>query len=66
MSVQARGISIHALLAESDQGLSEKLGTVAISIHALLAESDQILMEVLNYVSYISIHALLAESDQRV
>ena len=36
-------ISIHALLAESDcQGLSEKLGTVAISIHALLAESDEL------------------------
>ena len=33
-------ISIHALLAESDQDGSNKFLTIAISIHALLAESD--------------------------
>ena len=56
-------ISIHALLAESDQSC-DQFGTGHwISIHALLAESDL-------YDTYakvlrvnISIHALLAESD---
>ena len=58
------GISIHALLAESD----EKLGLLLlishlISIHALLAESDCVYWNVLTMVMSISIHALLAESD---
>ena len=34
------GISIHALLAESDQPLPERFSLRRISIHALLAESD--------------------------
>ena len=34
------GISIHALLAESDELLAERFGNTLISIHALLAESD--------------------------
>ena len=34
------GISIHALLAESDVGTSQVFQRIAISIHALLAESD--------------------------
>ena len=39
--IRAQGISIHALLAESDPGKSQSSGTgIAISIHALLAESD--------------------------
>ena len=33
-------ISIHALLAESDDGLFYIVGRNGISIHALLAESD--------------------------
>ena len=35
------GISIHALLAESDQAQSLKVAPLCISIHALLAESDR-------------------------
>ena len=55
-------ISIHALLAESDQTTTNNGTTKAISIHALLAESD---MEHLDckHTKGISIHALLAESD---
>ena len=34
-------ISIHALLAESDIGLTCGGGKIEISIHALLAESDK-------------------------
>ena len=34
-------ISIHALLAESDNGFAGVLFLIDISIHALLAESDQ-------------------------
>ena len=57
------GISIHALLAESDNRRRHSSPQPPISIHALLAESDgadrvQGLLEV-----RISIHALLAESD---
>ena len=57
------GISIHALLAESDfERLLKRTGDDDISIHALLAESDRnpslAFLELL-----ISIHALLAESD---
>ena len=36
----SQGISIHALLAESDQTTTNTSTTEAISIHALLAESD--------------------------
>ena len=36
-----RDISIHALLAESDQGQTGRSGRRDISIHALLAESDE-------------------------
>ena len=35
-------ISIHALLAESDDGKLTEYSTTEISIHALLAESDSI------------------------
>ena len=57
------GISIHALLAESDAGMLADWPSPTISIHALLAESD--LMEHLDckHTKGISIHALLAESD---
>ena len=37
---QPAGISIHALLAESDQAQGFKIPAHSISIHALLAESD--------------------------
>ena len=37
---QPAGISIHALLAESDTVLTLICEVIAISIHALLAESD--------------------------
>ena len=58
------GISIHALLAESDESI-ETLRTVSvISIHALLAESDRCKFG-RNNGKVISIHALLAESDTR-
>ena len=57
------GISIHALLAESD--LNMLIGLCCgcfISIHALLAESDVTVLGIQHKVG-ISIHALLAESD---
>ena len=59
---QAATISIHALLAESDQ--LQKIGKCdcTISIHALLAESDPWPAPA-ETGSSISIHALLAESD---
>ena len=58
-------ISIHALLAESDQDLiAKELALAAISIHALLAESDTAANEAATTAN-ISIHALLAESDGR-
>ena len=58
-------ISIHALLAESDeQAKTLKVAALRISIHALLAESD---LELFLYYqgNRISIHALLAESDKK-
>ena len=55
-------ISIHALLAESDQRQIEFERYSDISIHALLAESDHYDNYNLHCVE-ISIHALLAESD---
>ena len=58
----ACGISIHALLAESDSTFQKHFGFRAISIHALLAESDRIHTPKVVYTR-ISIHALLAESD---
>ena len=55
-------ISIHALLAESDEQSSSYNAYLEISIHALLAESD--LWVWMGGLSCdISIHALLAESD---
>ena len=63
MQVQ-NGISIHALLAESDLGSrSSSMYWQKISIHALLAESD-FPPSILAQKVWISIHALLAESDQ--
>ena len=57
-------ISIHALLAESDLGIPNQVGTwEVISIHALLAESDYINNLLMETAEMISIHALLAESD---
>ena len=62
-AVGGYSISIHALLAESDDGSPHGgIDTVHISIHALLAESDQLVRGVAGRV-VISIHALLAESD---
>ena len=63
-AVPARHISIHALLAESDDDGNEVNQVYKISIHALLAESDeQAKMFKISALS-ISIHALLAESDR--
>ena len=57
------GISIHALLAESDLAPCTAIASRSdISIHALLAESDG-REPALSQSSEISIHALLAESD---
>ena len=59
-------ISIHALLAESDQtGNASGIHTHWISIHALLAESDARLAAIRMNLNDISIHALLAESDSK-
>ena len=59
---EVNGISIHALLAESDQVRVMVWVTSVISIHALLAESDGQAFDQILAV-HISIHALLAESD---
>ena len=57
-------ISIHALLAESDNPpIRSCTAFAAISIHALLAESDYYNCFVESIADIISIHALLAESD---
>ena len=56
------GISIHALLAESDPIRPPRSPPGWISIHALLAESDD-WPPVREIIQWISIHALLAESD---
>ena len=59
------GISIHALLAESDGIQAETAVFVPpISIHALLAESDKN-TSIAGRITEISIHALLAESDNQ-
>ena len=56
-------ISIHALLAESDnRTFKTRKAGCNISIHALLAESD-LLCHMEPGFNDISIHALLAESD---
>ena len=55
-------ISIHALLAESDQPRKTEVPGAIISIHALLAESDG-KIDTRRSIKMISIHALLAESD---
>ena len=57
------GISIHALLAESDFYLTFHQTRCIISIHALLAESDDCKAVRWRFGCRISIHALLAESD---
>ena len=57
------GISIHALLAESDKPVSGADEFCMISIHALLAESDPGHPAPCRSAPSISIHALLAESD---
>ena len=63
MSGYAR-ISIHALLAESDNNINSSVNTAdKISIHALLAESDDAEKVEKALHNAISIHALLAESD---
>ena len=60
---QILDISIHALLAESDQEKNNGHETTPyISIHALLAESDNGYPHT-RQRDAISIHALLAESD---
>ena len=56
-------ISIHALLAESDEFQSVGIAHLFISIHALLAESDRQSGALPQPPPHISIHALLAESD---
>ena len=58
-------ISIHALLAESDNNVMPAYAACGISIHALLAESDTLSFNGLLAGYPISIHALLAESDSR-
>ena len=62
----AIGISIHALLAESDTWARGSRVTYVISIHALLAESDGYIGSNVPNFAGISIHALLAESDDNV
>ena len=56
-------ISIHALLAESDNDAIDGCNPDLISIHALLAESDAVTRVASTPTTVISIHALLAESD---
>ena len=58
-------LSIHALLAESDDDILAGVNELLISIHALLAESDNTPIKAYNIIK-ISIHALLAESDEHL
>ena len=60
---ERKTISIHALLAESDEQKDPRRDPQAISIHALLAESDVMQGKPQQTAPGISIHALLAESD---
>ena len=61
--IHAPGISIHALLTESDAVTRvASTPTTVISIHALLTESDTVARGLLQQL-IISIHALLTESD---
>ena len=60
--LSSRMISIHALLAESDDSILAGVNELLISIHALLAESDSGHPDTRRFDA-ISIHALLAESD---
>ena len=63
LRTKTENISIHALLAESDQKPQEAGEPHGdISIHALLAESDPAPVACRPH-AHISIHALLAESD---
>ena len=63
-ALDGASISIHALLAESDELVKADTGEHLISIHALLAESDALHhSQFFGFV--ISIHALLAESDSQ-
>ena len=65
MQTDPQCISIHALLAESDnRNIANRERQKNISIHALLAESDKP-EERVESRSDISIHALLAESDRK-
>ncbi len=64
--IPAHRISIHALLAESDETTPCKAAETQISIHALLAESDADALTDDVSTGGISIHALLAESDLRL
>ena len=64
-AVNLHTISIHALLAESDNGYLQTHQLCAISIHALLAESDNNINNSVSTADKISIHALLAESDSK-
>ena len=57
------GVSIHALLAESDIAGLITLNGTKVSIHALLAESDLLRHSAGCNCHSVSIHALLAESD---
>ena len=61
-NVWLSNISIHALLAESDEPPESGTAEAGISIHALLAESDWC-PDRPRHQLVISIHALLAESD---
>ena len=66
LGIQHRvGVSIHALLAESDV-ISDAPSSApyAVSIHALLAESDNNINSSVTTADKVSIHALLAESDR--
>ena len=64
--ILGRGISIHALLAESDLRVLDGSKSSVISIHALLAESDAAGRQNCYLDNIISIHALLAESDRQI
>ena len=62
-ALEGASISIHALLAESDNlRVLDGSKSSIISIHALLAESDSNLTQKKHPLT-LSIHALLAESD---
>ena len=63
--IRARGISIHALLAESDAYTNKQMEVHTIFLSTLSLRRATVFFFVCCIIKLISIHALLAESDSK-